>query len=77
MWVQSLGRSPGKGHGNPLQYCCLENPYGQRTLVSYSPRSRKESDTTEATEHAQKQKAQVHVSFFSAIFTWKCTFYVI
>ena len=21
-----LGRSPGEGHGNPLQYCCLENP---------------------------------------------------
>ena len=20
------GRSPGKGNGNPLQYCCLENP---------------------------------------------------
>ena len=20
------GRSPGRGHGNPLQYCCLENP---------------------------------------------------
>ena len=28
MWVWSLGRdrSPGEGHGNPLQYCCLENP---------------------------------------------------
>ena len=26
-WVQSLGQeSPGKGHGNPLQYSCLENP---------------------------------------------------
>ena len=21
-----LGRSPGKGNGNPFQYCCLENP---------------------------------------------------
>ena len=21
-----LGRSPGGGHGNPLQYCWLENP---------------------------------------------------
>ena len=20
------GRSPGEGHGNPLQYSCLENP---------------------------------------------------
>ena len=27
-WVQSLGlgRCPGEGHGNPLQYFCLENP---------------------------------------------------
>ena len=26
MWVQSLERSPGGGHGSPLQYSCLENP---------------------------------------------------
>ena len=32
-----LGRSPGEGQGNPLQYCCLENPHGQRSLVGYSP----------------------------------------
>ena len=24
--VLGLGRSPGEGHGNPLQYPCLENP---------------------------------------------------
>ena len=24
--VPGLGRSPGKGNGNPLQYSCLENP---------------------------------------------------
>ena len=24
--IPGLGRSPGKGHGNPLQYSCLENP---------------------------------------------------
>ena len=32
-----LGRSPGEGHGNPLQYSLLENPHGQRSLVGYSP----------------------------------------
>ena len=41
------GRSPGGGHGNPLQYSCLENPHGQRSLVDYSPRGCKESDMTE------------------------------
>ena len=24
--VPGLGRSPGEGHGNPLQYSCLEKP---------------------------------------------------
>ena len=31
--VPGLGRSPGGGHGNPLQYSCLEDPHGQRNLV--------------------------------------------
>ena len=35
--IPGLGRSPGGGHGNPLQYSCLENPHGQRGLVGYSP----------------------------------------
>ena len=24
--IPGLGRTPGGGHGNPLQYSCLENP---------------------------------------------------
>ena len=24
--IPGLGKSPGRGHGNPLQYSCLENP---------------------------------------------------
>ena len=35
--IPGLGRSPGGGHGNPLQYSCLENPLGQRSLVGFSP----------------------------------------
>ena len=31
-----LGRSPGGGHSNPLQYSCLENPHGQRSLAGYT-----------------------------------------
>ena len=34
--IPGLGRSPGGEHGNPLQYSCLENPCGQRSLVGYS-----------------------------------------
>ena len=43
-------RSPGGGHGNPLQYSCLENPHGQRKLGAYNPWGCKESDTTEVTK---------------------------
>jgi len=45
--IPGLGRSPGEGHGNPLQYSCLENPDGWRSLISDSPWDGKESDMTE------------------------------
>ena len=45
--ISGLGISPGRGHGNPLQYSCLENPHGQRALVGYSPWGHKELDLTE------------------------------
>ena len=32
--IPGLGRSPGGGHDNALQYSCLENPQGQRSLAS-------------------------------------------
>ena len=31
--IPGLGRFPGGGHGNPLQYSCLKNPYGQSSLA--------------------------------------------
>ena len=36
-WVLSLGWEDPleEVHGNPLQYSCLENPHGQRSLVDY------------------------------------------
>ena len=45
--IPGLGRSSGGGHGNPLQYSCLENPHGERSLVGNSPWGHKELDTTE------------------------------
>ena len=38
---------PGGKHGKPLQYSCLENPHGQRSLAGFSPWGHTESDTTE------------------------------
>ena len=46
--IPGSGRSPGEGHGNPLQYSCLES-HGQRSLTGYSSWGHKELDMTEAT----------------------------
>ena len=54
-----LGLIPGRGtclrerNGNPLQYSCLENPHGQRSLAGCSPEACKESDMTEHVAHTQ------------------------
>ena len=42
--IPGLGRFPGGGHVNPLQYSCLEK---ERSLKGCGPLSHKESDTTE------------------------------
>ena len=34
--ILGLRRSSGGGHGNPLQYSCLENPNGQRSMAGCS-----------------------------------------
>ena len=34
--IPGSGRSPGEGHGNPLQYSCLENPM-DRGGLGYRP----------------------------------------
>ena len=39
--IRGLGIFPGGGHGNPLQYSCLEKTQGQRSLVGYSPGSQR------------------------------------
>ena len=54
--IPGLGRSPGEGKGNPLQYSGLENSR------DYSPWSRKESDTTEQlTFNKSSENKQVSV----------------
>ena len=56
-----LERSLEGGHGNLLQYSCLDNPYGQRSLVGYSPWDCKELDMIE-------QPSTAH------LYHWKDTF---
>ena len=52
--IPGLERSPVEGIDYPLQYSCLQNPHGQRSLAGYSPRGHgKESDMTEQLSTAQ------------------------
>ena len=53
-WIPGSVRSPGEGHGNPLQYSCLENPM-DRTAWQVMVHRVSESDTTKVTtQHARE-----------------------
>ena len=45
--IPGLGRSPGRGNGNPLQYSCPENPTDRGAWRAIDHEVTKESDTTE------------------------------
>ena len=47
--ILGLGRSPGGGHGNPLQYSCLENPMDRGSLEGSRSWGHRELDSTEVT----------------------------
>ena len=36
--IPELGRSPGEGNGNPLQYSCLENPMDGEAYSPWDPK---------------------------------------
>ena len=44
--IPGLGRSPGEGKGNPTPVFFPGKSHGQRSLVGYGPRGRKESGGT-------------------------------
>ena len=48
--ISGSGRSPGGGHGNPLQYPCLENPIDRGAWWA-TVHGVTESDMIEATEN--------------------------
>ena len=58
--IPGSGRSPGGGHGNPVQYSFLENPHGQRSLASCSPWDCKKLDVTERLNTAQHIGLEAH-----------------
>ena len=70
MRVQSPGWEDPleEGHGHPLQYSCLENPHGQRSLMGYSPWGHKESDMTEQLSTHSRTSREASSQFFCSCF---------
>ena len=50
--IPGSGRSAGEGHGNPLQYSCLENPMDRGAWQAMVHEACKESGTIEAASHS-------------------------
>ena len=76
--IPGLGRSPGGGLGNPLQYSCLENLCGQGSLAGYSPQGCKESDMTEETQHTRtyvQMYTDICVCIYIYTHTHICVYY--
>ena len=57
--IPGLGRSPGGGHGNPVQYSCLEHPHRQRNLEG--------TDTNEQLSTHTAHTTQIHTGEISLI----------
>ena len=55
--IPGLGRSPGEGNGNPLQYSCLENSMGREAK---SPWCCKEQDTTQHAHMRAHTRTRTH-----------------
>ena len=62
--IPGLGRSPGEGNGNPLQYSCLENP----RVRGSSPWGCRESDQTEQLTVSLLK----NISLFLAVLGLRC-----
>ena len=63
--IPELRGSPGGGHGNPLQYSCLES-HRQRSQVGYSSLGCKESDATEWLSTAQHDSSFLQSLLYSS-----------
>ena len=74
--IPGSGRSPGGGHGNPLQYSCLENPmirgawWATVRGVSKSRRWLKQLSTCTC-QALEKKKNKVCFSDLNSYYVWK------
>ena len=60
--ITGLGRSPGRGNGNPLQYSCLENPMDKGARQATVPRVTK--------SHTQLKQLSMHTHTYTSIYIY-------
>ena len=77
-WVWSLGwkDSPGGGYSNPLQYSCLENPQGRRSLAAVHEVA-KSWTWLRNLSTAQHRHMWEHISRFQFIIVNGCIYYCV
>ena len=74
--ISGLGRSPGGGHGNPLQYSFLPgDSHGQMSLEGYSPWGHKESDRTEQLNNNKLNNMAKNITRQTGIWILKVLFH--
>ena len=71
--IPGLGRFPGGGNSNPLQYTCLENPMDRGDWRATVHRSSKESDMTEAALQAHNPIFRNKLNGFAKMQLDKCS----
>ena len=79
-FISQVGRIPWRRVWQPTPVFLPGESHGQRSLAGFSPQGRKESDTTEATQHTRLTALQCRVSFcctakqISCVFTYISSF---
>ena len=61
--IPGSGRSPGGGHGNPVQYSCLENPMDRgawEATVHGVSRVRQDRAQQSSSKHSPRANARLH-----------------
>ena len=65
--IPGLGRSPGGGHGNPLQYSCLENPMDRGAWWVTSEGAKSQIQLKRLSTYAETKKKEKKFRFLYLI----------